>query len=338
MANTSGNILQSIRNRVDTCESGWLAFAESAIPPYNEAYNVHNGTLKYVKQSIQLEAEQGWMVLGMVLSIAGGYWVPRLLKPVRGSADELVGAWVKDTFSEGMKHAGAEAGKEALSHISGTLLDTLKNAAVGGTGDTYEPAVETTIDWGARLKEGIYKRAFEIKKALDENIRNADKWSIRAAEFMERAFFTYCPFIIDMPLDNGEQSAKHFKADFRRTSELAMWQAWARARDENWWRKNPNDRDLLKMGPIFDRLVSLSIPPHEIADWHNRSGTTIASARSAGWRFNMLKFINWAKQVDLNKLAGKAKKPDPPEQVCRAIDERLILKRNPNACYLDGIH
>ncbi len=337
MARTSDNILQGIRNRVDTCESGWTAFAESIIPVYNEAYNTHKNALSAVKQSIQLEVEQGWMVLSMVLTIAGGYWVPRLLKPLKGSADELVSTWINDTFTDGMKHAGAEAGKEALSNISGTLMGNLKNAAVGRTDDRYEPVVETTIDWGARLKEGISKRAFVLKNSLDPLVRAADKWSVPAAEFLERSFFTYCPFIVDMPLNSEGETAPQFKADFRRTSELAMWKRWGLARDEKWWKENPNHSDIFKMAPIFTRLVNLGIAPHDVATWQNRSGTSIANARSAGWRFNMPKYIEWSKNLDLDKLAGKALKPAPPEQVCRAIDERFVLKRNPNACYVGDI-
>ncbi len=322
----SRDILQSLYTKIDTCETGWMAFAKTCIPPYDDAFNTHTKTLKAVSQAIKLEAEQGWMVLSMVLSIAGGYWVGKFLEPVGGLTDELVGKWIKVTISEGTKHFVTEVGKEVYKNMQDTLLDNLKNNTQGIISDPYEPVVESTVVWNARLEEGILKRSYTLKKGVEEWIKNADNWSVPAAEFLKNSFLNYCPFITDVPEDMEDA----FKIDFRRLAELTMWRAWGIARDENWWTKNPNDSSIFLMGPIFDRMVSLGVSPSDVA---NNMGWT-SMYRRPGWRFDMVKFIGWSKRVNLKSLAGKAKtKAEPPEQVCKAVDLKLFLRRNVNACF-----
>lgn len=332
---TSLIILQSIRNNVDTAESGWTTFAKSIKPVYRDAFQTHKTTLSAVKQAIQLEAQNGWAAFNLALSLVGGFWVPRLLKPLQGAHDELVGAWLKDTLTDGMRHAATEAAKEAQKNISGTLMDKLKSAAVGGTNSSYEPVVESTEDWGDRLEHGITKRAFILKNSLDPLIRDADRWSVRAAEALEQSFLKYCPFIIDMPLDGQGEPPPQFLSEFRRLSELGMWRNWALARNEKWWKENPNHSDIHKMGPIFTQMTGLGVSPNEIANYQNWSGVSIAHARRPGWRFDMNKFINWAKKVNLSDLTNITKKINAPESCRLPVENKLIIKPSPtpNVCH-----
>jgi hypothetical protein len=329
MAKDSFKLLQETRNRVDTCHTGWMAFAEACIPSYNAAYKNHSTALSQADAAIRREKEHFWLVLGMVLGVATGFWGPRLLKPVAAAGDELVKDWMAAAFSGGMKefgvHAGSELGKEVLSHAQ-SQLKLQAQEIIAYKSSSFKPVVEEAADWGSRLKEGIHKRALQLLSALDKAIEESGSWSVPAAEFMQKSFYNHCPFITDMPSDTGDK----FKADFQQVAELSMWDAWGMARDEKWWKENPNHKHLLKMGPIFDRLVALGVPASEIAIYQNWRGTSIASARRPGWRFDMIKFIEWSKKYN-PAMPTQAIEAGP---MCKkAVDNVLTLKKQTDVCY-----
>lgn len=329
MGKSSHDILQEIRNAVDTSETGWDRYAEAVIPLYNTAYTNHVNTLSSLKTAIAKAEEEGWLVFSTILSLTAGFWVPRFLKPVtpaaKGISDNLVKLWVSLPISKGMKrfgvHVGTEVGKEVLSHVGETLKLQAHEIMTSSGEDAFEPVVETTINWGGKLKEGIKDRAFILKKGLDEIIKNSDSWSVPAAEFLQKSFESYCPFIVDMP---GDPNEGNYKSEFQRISELAMWRAWGLVRDEKWWKDNPSHEHGKILGPpMFYRLTSLGVAPIEIADYiSSYGGTTLVTARRPGWRFNMVKFIDWSKKYSPALAFAKNQRSIGEPDVCRYVDDK----------------
>jgi hypothetical protein len=322
---TPYEILNRTKGLFETAESAWLGYAKVCIRAYNGALTLHTNALNSVKEAKKLQSEEFWKVLNLMLSIAAGpagAWAGRFLAPVKemgADLDPLVANWVKDALKP--------VAEPAQSHVKDTLLGKLKNAAIGGTKDSYEPVVESTLDYGTRLDEGIYKRAHILKKAMDEHIYRADHWTVDAALSLEKSFRTYCPFLVDEPTDSGPEFEKAFKNE----SELGMWVAWALARDEKWWRKEQSSfyegqEERKLMGPIVSRLAALGVPTEQIL------------SRGSGYLDNrfildMVKLIDWAK----NRKPPKNLRGSAPLEVCRKVDPNFLqIKRHENVCYPAG--
>jgi hypothetical protein len=321
MAENSLQILQGLRNRVDTAGDGWLAWAEACTPRYEAALKIHKDTLDAAKLLTTANAELAWTVLSIMLTVAGAAWVPRLLKPVESlpgeiiGFDELAASWVADAVKAG--------GSEVKSALSGTALDRIKNF-VGKTSDAFEPVVETTTTWSSRLKEGIYTRSKAVKTKLDAVVDQADRWTVSAAASFRRGFETGCPFLTDEPKDIGET----FKTKFQDDSELAMWIEWAIQRDEPYWINAESGgvwdpyavTERHALDPIRRRLIILGVP-HDVT-----KGTFGGqSGHPSSWAppLDMVVFIRWAKNKSLNEAA---------KHVCKRVEPSLLqLRREPPA-------
>ena len=75
MSQEARDIMQGLRNRVDTQSHGWTAFKAASTLAYINAYNIHKGALGEVKDKYQLEFERCWAVFTMlfgVVSMAAG--------------------------------------------------------------------------------------------------------------------------------------------------------------------------------------------------------------------------------------------------------------------------
>jgi hypothetical protein len=322
MAETPFRILQSIRNRLDTAESGWLAYAEACTQAYDAAYTAHTSALGLAKLNLTAQAEQAWKVLNIMLAISGASWVPRLLKPVTTIAgeafgfDELTAAWMADAIKSG--------GDEFKKEMKEIAVTKLKNC-LGSTQDSFEPVVDTTLNYASRLKEGIYNRAEALKHKMDEIIENDDSMTTTAAEALRKGFYTGCPFITDEPKDRGDT----FKKTFQNESELSMWVQWAIARDEAYWIRaeaggiwDPYANDERHaFDPIRDRLVVLGVPASVT------KGTFAGqSGHPSTWLppLDMVEFIHWAKNRSRSLAA---------QQVCKPVTPALLqLRQQENAC------
>lgn len=310
-------ILNRTRNKIDSAQTGWEAYVKALIPAYDAAYDLHSGALTAAGTAAKLQAEELWKVLGLVMTVFGAPWLPKLLGPAKefgAEMDGLVSNWVKDTV--------VAAGSEAKSAMKGTLVEQLKNIAVGQTNDPYKPVVEKTLIYASRLEEGIKKRAYWLKKMMDDCIDHADQWTPTAASQFEKATLNFNPFVVDMPTDIGDDFKKNFQAE----AEISMWVAWGLARDEKWWIK---EQDSWKSGqeerknfwPILQRLLTLGVPMSEISSW----GIGYLDNRQL---LDMVKFIAWAKKPKPKKSRGEA-----APLACKAFDPGpFVLKRYENVC------
>lgn len=332
MADRPRDLLDDVYKKVDTAESGWMAFKASAMLKYNDAYKLHSGALSAVKETLKNDAERRWLVLNIVLAGTLAAWVPRLLAPVQGKIDKLTNAWVKDALTE--------INGEAQKTVQDTALGQMQKAG-DSTEDPYEPVVDSTLEFGARLEHGLEQRAFMLKTALNDAIDKSDKWTMDAALSFQLSFLRNCPFVTDVPTDTSETGA--FMNNFQKQSELGMWVEWALARDEKWWKarwyqhsyysttdyKSHYASDatdtLIKMKPVMDRLLVLGVKPHEVTFQATYRGVSSATA------LDMLKMITWAKHIrSMEKLRASAHQ----EQVCKATDSlSLKLRKREGVSY-----
>jgi hypothetical protein len=318
------DVLQRIRNQIDTAETGWDLYAEACIQGFDAAYDLHSSALTSVAKDIALQNEAIWQILGLVLGGTVNRWAGRLIAPaksyVQKQYDELAAVWVKDTLGDVVP--------EVTKAVQGKVVEKFKQVAVGTSESAYAPVVEKTLIYGSRLKEGIKTRAYALKAMLDDLIAAPDAWTLPAAESLERAFKNRCPFLVDMPTDTGAE----FKKNLQHDAEWEMWRAWGAARDENWWKSNSQSMEQWAMAPILRRLEVLGVSTNKVATF-TRTGTTIASMRR-GYRFDMLKFIEWAR-TSPSKTAAKALHEE--EQVCRPQPSSFLKVHRPdNVCYVGG--
>lgn len=300
---TSHDVLQNLRNRIDTAETGWATFAEVATQAYDQALNTHTDALKNAGDLVKLQSDQLWAVVNVMLSGLIGPWVPRLMLPVEkaGSVahkyisgkvfwvDDLTAAWTS----------------EAMSELRPVIKDKIKDTGIGlmtakggSTSDPFKPVVDNTLNYASRLKEGINRRAYLLKLAMDELIEMSDLFSVEIAQAMSDAFKVRCAFLTDLPADTGSG----FRSLFTQQAEITMWVAWAVQRDEQYWRwhqyrsgffgNNWHAQDERRaMQPILDRLIKLGVPQDQVS--------TIEGHYAGGHssRFlDMIKLIEWGKR------------------------------------------
>lgn len=318
------DVLQRIRNQVDTAETGWDLYAEACIQGFDAAYDLHSKTLTAVQSTLTAQNEAIWQVLGLVLGGTVNRWAGRLVAPAKNYAqkqlDELASLWAKEVLT------GVTG--EVQKAAQGKVIEKFKQVAVGTSKDAFEPVVEKSLIYGSRLKEGIKQRAYALKAMLDDLIATPDRFTLPAAESLERSFKTNCPFLVDMPTDTGDT----FKKNLQHDAEWEMWRAWGMARPEDWWKKNSQSMEQWAMAPILRRLEVLGVTTNKVATY-TQTGTTIASMRR-GYRFDMLKFIEWAR-TSPSKTALKALKEE--EQVCRPQPGSWLRVQKPdNVCYVGG--
>ena len=303
-------ILQTIRNRLSTAESGWLAWAEACTQSYDAAYAKHTGALSAAKVAQTARDEDKLKLFNMMLAIAGASWVPRLLQPITSNAGEAFGydalttGWVKDALKA--------SGDEAMKSMKGTALAELKRYS-GSTYDAFEPVVDTTINYSSRLKEGIYKRAEALLRKMDDVIAEANLYTMLEASQMQNDFLMGCPFLKDLPRDIGDS----FKAKFQDDAELAMWVQWALRRDEAYWRKaqaggiwDPYAVDERHaFDAIRERLRALGVPRDvTVGTFGGQDG------HPSTWEppINMIALITWAKNRSNSAAANLVCRPVSP--------------------------
>jgi hypothetical protein len=338
---TSREKLQDIKNRLVTAHVGWQAFAEACVPAYEEALKIHKKALSDSKTNTELQAKQLWQVFSFALQAFVGPWAPRLLAPITEKAntvkvymqgrfwvvDELSAAWTHQAFS-GLH----DPAKELAKSIKDTAVEKAKSMAVKMS-DAFEPIAEETLIYTARLKEGIHTRGKLLMAMIDELIERSDTIPVAQATSLFNGYVNNCSFLTDVPGDVGDV----FKIRFKAEAELAMWVAWAVARDENHWRWAQQtygafgsnfhaQPERSAMDPIRLRLIALSVPEGEF------SSTESMYAGGYKWEgIDMVKLIQWGKKMSKPKDVLVS----PAKEVCRQVDPNwLKIRQNPNACYV----
>ena len=279
--------LQRAFNAVGTAETAWDGYRAACIPEFDIAYGLHGNALQQSRQNIQNREDNGWKTLSLILGVSLGIWVPRFLKPVNTSVDELTSSWINTTLKYVVE-------KDLEDFIKGTTMETMKKWVSNETTNNYEPVAEKTAIWSARFERGIKDRALIVKQSITElqdSIKtDPKKLSVRTAEKLEMAFRQNCPFVVNQPKGGTDKSVSTFARD----SELEMWMQWALARNQSWWTENSRHRDLWDMYPIMDRMFALGV---NVTFYHpgKRSATGVPNIRP-GYVLDMVKMIEWAQK------------------------------------------
>ncbi len=320
------DILQEVRNELDTAQTGWLAFADAATVEYDAAYSLHTGALAAAKNKKQLQIEARWKLIGIMVSAFTAPWVGRFFAQVDAAAqsiDSLTASIAADSL-KGLT-------TETQNYVQGTAFDKLKQPGKS-TRDPYEPVADNSVTYSSRLKEGIERRALKLKAAMDKVLKAqlTQPWPEAIAKNFSEAVVANCPFITDVPDDTSDE----FRKDFRDQSELAMWVAWAIQQDVNWWRK-ADIEDIDAMTPVSTRLVIVGVPWLQISDEFIGDGVFTVPRRIR--ILNMVKFIEWAKTAPKPRRAVES----GPQAVCKKVDPLLLrLKQgsvsNPNTYWRGG--
>jgi len=82
MGQSARNVMQHLRNEVDTATFGWTEYKAAVAPAYSGAYQEHKAALHAAKDSLQMENKMIWSAFATVVGIAAAPWIARLLEPV----------------------------------------------------------------------------------------------------------------------------------------------------------------------------------------------------------------------------------------------------------------
>jgi hypothetical protein len=300
MSQEARDIMQELRNKVDTQSHGWTAFKAASTLAYINAYKIHKGALGEVKDKYQLEFERCWAVFTMLFSVismgtgaaiaeAGlALWAGRLLEDIK-NGPVLAG----EMFDKTLENMVEQIGDKGKDLIKDSQLE--KMALRAEDSRRWEPVSDDPLTYEKKMELMLEQVARQILGALDELVRRAGmSWSKGDAEMWADAFLESCPYMTDLPKDLGQS----FMDNVQSNAERLMWIEWALSRNKDDWRKfNKGILSATEMdrmwGGVLERLIALHVPLGEVTTVGRVGGTMFNRAVRV---LDMVKFIEWAQR------------------------------------------
>lgn len=279
--------LHNLQTELLSAKAAWEQLGVRIAKGYTAAYIVHVATLEQMKKAKEAkEAARAallnkYMFVFSVISIgfAGGA-VGAVMGPWAKRAGEGTAHWV---FREGARSAMQQGAKDIVKAGDEKLSERLrKSEALFGPSspadDPYTTNSPKDIAVDEEIRDRIASAFGPLLEALDAMIdeANGKQADEASGQAILNSFRQNCPLMTDKPSQDDIPAEQVVS----KASELAMWIAWANARDWDWWNGlynrldviatradrilrdggsnrewNPDDIDLaLEMDPIGDRL------------------------------------------------------------------------------------
>jgi hypothetical protein len=302
MAHTPEFYLADLRETTHDYVIKWEKLMERMAGAYDSAYESQTTLLGTVKKSVEArkERERALMVYTLSLVTVGivGTIANRLVKKVDvgGASETLAQVAAKEAqdsvVAEWTRGVVTTLAKDGTKKLQSVTLDPAL-AGSGKVDDGFSPLGMTPNSYGHSLKEGVFSRAEIVADFARICYRESDKYTADFAKNL-RDFMLYGPFFTTLPETDVD------KDTLTRNAKLALWIAWARARDKSYWQTQvalaqgyyASYSEAFDFGPVCDELVSLGVPSSLIVIESNNylTGTT-----SRG--LNMCGLIDWATGV-----------------------------------------
>lgn len=298
--NTTEQCFDDMRDSTLEYVNKWLPVAEAMGRAYSEAVRHQQAVTDAIKKSIEearkKEMEMMTFALGLVTGGLVGAVAGRLIPKVsalakdsslnalttKAAEDSLLTEWTRDTLKELAKAGEEKLRKAGLKLVIPDASKDEKLTPQGLAPDVY----------ASYLRSGIYVRANLLSDFARACYRELQWLPLQIAQqmrsvFLASSFFTSVPGSID-------------EERLRRRAEVAVWVAWARLRDRNFW---DIQNALAQVGQasesydwasLLDELAKLGVPVRPLTlESYVRTGLVgpIRKKRT----INMPAFIDWAK-------------------------------------------
>lgn len=309
MPETSREIFADMKEKIAfVLASDWSSYISTVSTAYSVAFNRVTKLLEGVKaaETARREKEQALMVTtlsiltgGVIGALGDGLEkrLPKLeetvfkmeggiMKATKVAADDTVLYKImKDTTKDLVKRGGNAVIQFGLDQFKG-------DPPTSG----FEPVGKEVDEYRDDLTQGIIDRAKFLHTLFEVMYEQADSWTVEAADAMRKGMYQNNDFFRENPY----RAARHI---LEVKAEMALWSAWALARDDDYWQgqraatqSSLSNTEALSWAPVRDELVNLGVPEDAITvvGWQAQQAATMRGSWKGLTRgFDVLGFKDW---------------------------------------------
>ena len=313
MSDTSEKIFTDMRlNIVEVLTEDWSKYLETVTAAYDTAYSRMKELLGEVQAAIieRHRAQQALMVgvLSVVTGGVVGVFAEKLAKRLVPEAEMLETTAIYTTQNTLMVQVTKVAGEDPV--LFKILRDTTKDAVKKGGDKLTELGLDKFKGEGP--SDGFKPNGLSVadyRRLLNDGITDRAKFLTFFAKLLYQASDLF-PAEVAESLRAGMQKNEFFDGATRKhvrdvklltdKAELALWCAWALARDEDWWEKQvavknygPSMSEVYDWNAVREELVRLGVPEDPI---------TVVQGFGGGFRakkgLDVIGLLKWARSVD----------------------------------------
>ena len=228
----ASSALHMILTEIETAKSNWILLADRLSQGYVDAYRMHKNTLSEVQRVSELDKKQMvelyyFVLQAVAIGYAGGLIGAALTPWIRGAQQLAFLKSYSDTFAyigaEGIKGSAQEITKKAYKGV----LEKLEKQNQQLDNSPYVPAFADPtsffLDSKTILDELFVVTEGPVVELIDR--ANAEQWAAQVGYNILNDFRSKCPLLTDAPQVKDIPT----RSNVARSTELAMWVAWANA-------------------------------------------------------------------------------------------------------------
>jgi hypothetical protein len=219
-------------------KSQWDLLQDVIADGYNEAHKLHLGALKEMKRERllkeQREAESRGMYMFVFSVVSVGF--------AGGIVGGLFGSWV----GEAGISVGAKVVREGIKGVATRATQQIVKAAIPQDAPRTNPSPSPYASVSPEGFDVYIKKKTEIdncfaitnawlQKMKDTSNLPDEQWGADVGWDILNSFRKNCPLLTDAPDPDPAKLPSQFAT--AKSAELAMWVAWANAREWPWWNK-----------------------------------------------------------------------------------------------------
>jgi hypothetical protein len=249
--------LHALQSELAGAKTQWEYLEDRLTNGYKDAYKTHVGVLKAMENAKILaeQADAKWIGIGMFVfsvvsvgfagGLVGGVIAPWVKKAEQGTADAVI--------RQGIQGIATRTTQQSV-------LRVVPERPTGSSpdGSPYVAASPQAFDAYLDTKEEL-DGCFAIVNAYIQsliNLSNSEQWPAEVGQTILDSFRHNCRLLTDSP----EPSQLPKRELVARAAEIAMWVAWANARDWVYWGDVYRELDGRGMGPRGEmRTVQLGV-------------------------------------------------------------------------------
>ena len=267
----------------------WDTLAETIGAKYTVAYAAHKDVLEATENARKAELEQYYFILGLVAVAVSGGLAGGLMAPwVKGAGDFVAGIVIRNAIS-GMS-------RQIVQRLYQRVVQLAQQNAVSSS--PYTPKVQDPLLYYQNMKTELGLCFTGVLSAIDD-LTTSKEWDHRHDKQLADNFRKTCVLITDQP-DFGYMNHLKRSGTVERAMELAMWVAWANARDMKYWTEAYN---MLDKGDVSEGIKYFSdARDHLGLVLDEMSNLLVENKVSMDWRGNKILDIRKLQKLDMSIL------------------------------------
>lgn len=229
------HFLSGVRQVVDEAERKWRSLATTLAQQYEIAFNTQQGILNGIKKDIEAKKKADQERQALALSIVTAGLLGPFSKVLSSPIDDVIKQVPQGTSKYLLEMLSNTAGKineKAIDKISS--LGASEGDLPQSTIDGFSPSGMSPLAYWVSLEDNIGQRFLRLAEAANVLWKSYSGVSPATAEVIYNSFEKSCYGNIR---ELGDIKSSKFKNLMKTQAEAALWVAWLRGRDLEYWKK-----------------------------------------------------------------------------------------------------